>query len=240
MCSTDSSDFASFIPVIASVLTHLTQRNKEITVTSEKLKVFHSLKVPPIGIGDYLQRIVKYAYCSSECFIFALIYLDRLITQNKNCHITLYNVHRLLITSVLLAAKARDDTYYSNAYYSAIGGISNAEMNKLEISFLLLVEFNLFVTPETYEQYKTYLLQHSTAGSPKHGERVNSISSSYSSVVAHPQTQTGSSESVVVMNKKALTQGVTYMDVETEEEQTSEMANGRDYCLPGELPVTSA
>lgn len=231
MCSTESNDFASFIPVIASVLTHLTQRNKEITVTSEKLKVFHSLKVPPIGIGDYLQRIVKYAYCSSECFIFALIYLDRLITQNKNCHITLYNVHRLLITSVLLAAKARDDTYYSNAYYSAIGGISNAEMNKLEIAFLLLVDFNLFITPETYEQYKTYLLQHS--GSPS---RPSSSSPPTSSSPPH----SGSPEPVVAVSKKSQAQGVAYMDVEAEDDEgRTDTANGRDYCLPGALPVTS-
>jgi len=125
--------------------------------------LFHSLKVPPIGTSDYLNRIVKYAYCSPECFIFALIYLDRLITANKNCHITPYNVHRLLITSVLLAAKVRDDTYYSNAYYSAIGGISNAEINKLEGAFLVLVDFDLFVSPETYDQYRTYLMQHSSA-----------------------------------------------------------------------------
>jgi hypothetical protein len=159
---TEEQDLASFIPVIASVLNHITQRNQEVTCTSDTLKVFHSLKVPPIGTSDYLNRIVKYAYCSPECFVFALIYLDRLITANKNCHITPYNVHRLLITSVLLAAKARDDTYYSNAYYAAIGGISNAEINKLEGTFLVLVDFNLFITPEAYDQYRTYLLQHSS------------------------------------------------------------------------------
>lgn len=223
MCANESHDFSNFVPVIASVLTHLTQRNKDITVTSEKLKVFHSLKVPPIGIAEYLQRIVKYAYCSPECFIFALIYLDRLITQNKNCHITLYNVHRLLITSVLLAAKARDDTYYSNAYYSAIGGISNAEMNKLEVAFLLLVDFNLFITPETYEQYKTYLLQHSS--SSKDGRS--------------PSCSSSASSDIIAVNKKA--QNVAYMDVEAEDEEpSSEAANGRDYCLPGACPVTTS
>eukprot|EP00668_Euglena_longa_P011171 GGOE01013553.1.p1 GENE.GGOE01013553.1~~GGOE01013553.1.p1 ORF type:complete len:181 (+),score=24.85 GGOE01013553.1:113-655(+) len=162
----EEEGLTSFVPVIASVLNHITQRNKEMTCTSESLKVFHSLKVPPIGTSEYLNRIVKYAYCSPECFIFALIYLDRLVTANKNCHITPYNVHRLLITSVLLAAKARDDTYYSNAYYAAIGGISNSEMNKLEGTFLVLVDFNLFVSPETFAQYRTYLLQHSTSIDP--------------------------------------------------------------------------
>jgi hypothetical protein len=174
----ESQDLFTFVPVIASVLTHITQRNKEITCTSEKLKLFHSLKVPPIGTSDYLNRIVKYAYCSPECFIFALIYLDRLITANKNCHITPYNVHRLLITSVLLAAKVRDDTYYSNSYYSAIGGISNAEINKLEGTFLVLVDFDLFVSPETYDQYRTYLMQHSsTRDTPAAAEASPSSSS---------------------------------------------------------------
>lgn len=218
------TDQPGFIPVIASVLTHLTQRNSDISVTSEKLKVFHSVKAPPIGISDYLNRIVKYAYCSPECFIFALIYLDRLITQNKNCHITLYNVHRLLITSVLLAAKARDDTYYSNAYYSAIGGISNPEMNKLEVNFLLLVDFNLFITPETYDQYKTYLMQHSNAskGSPKSpkinepARRASLHSSPHSSVP-------------------------TYTSAKSEnKEKQSDAVYEQDYCLPGVCPVPTS
>jgi hypothetical protein len=194
----DEQDLNSFIPVIASVLNHITQRNKEITCTSEKLKVFHSLKVPPIGTSDYLNRIVKYAYCSPECFVFALIYLDRLITANKNCHITPFNVHRLLITSVLLAAKARDDTYYSNAYYAAIGGISNAEINKLEGTFLVLVDFNLFVSPEAFDQYRTYLMQHSSTSRDTPGISASKSSPLQSSSPACMEedgdTQTGSGE----------------------------------------------
>jgi hypothetical protein len=219
MCTAETHEFSLFVPVIASVLTHLTQRNKEITITSEKLKIFHSLKVPPIGISEYLQRIVKYAYCSSECFIFALIYLDRLITQNKNCHITLYNVHRLLITSVLLAAKGRDDTYYSNAYYSAIGGISNSEINKLEVAFLLLVDFNLFITPETYEQYKTYLLQHSA--SPK-------------------ETPRASSNDLISL-KASKSHSMSYAEDNRSDETglANCTINERDYCLPGACPVTT-
>ena len=31
------------------------------------------------------------------------------------------NVHRLLLTGVLLAAKLMDDRYYSNAYYAKVG-----------------------------------------------------------------------------------------------------------------------
>eukprot|EP01010_Urceolus_cornutus_P005073 NODE_857_length_1275_cov_252.349103_g652_i0.p1 GENE.NODE_857_length_1275_cov_252.349103_g652_i0~~NODE_857_length_1275_cov_252.349103_g652_i0.p1 ORF type:complete len:198 (+),score=19.24 NODE_857_length_1275_cov_252.349103_g652_i0:154-747(+) len=154
---------SSLVPQIASVLSQITHRNRETTHLSEKLKAFHSLELPPIGINDYVRRIVRYAYCSPECFIFALIYLDRLITTNQDCFITPYNVHRLLITSVLAAAKSRDDIYYSNAYYSAIGGIPNSEINKLEVTFLVLIKFNLFISPEVFQQYKSYLVQRTVA-----------------------------------------------------------------------------
>ena len=67
-------------------------------------------------------RIHKYASCSKECFILALIYIDRLIQRN-NFLLTELNVHRVVITAVLLAAKFFDDAYYNNAYYAKVGGV---------------------------------------------------------------------------------------------------------------------
>lgn len=42
-------------------------------------------------------RILKYAACSSECFVLALVYIDRLIQRNDLVLSTL-NVHRIIIT----------------------------------------------------------------------------------------------------------------------------------------------
>ena len=80
----------------------------------------------PISFTDF--RIHKYASCSNECFILALIYIDRLIQRN-NFLLTELNVHRVVITAVLLAAKFFDDAYYNNAYYAKVGGVLVSEMN---------------------------------------------------------------------------------------------------------------
>eukprot|EP01012_Entosiphon_sulcatum_P036627 TRINITY_DN466_c0_g1_i1.p2 TRINITY_DN466_c0_g1~~TRINITY_DN466_c0_g1_i1.p2 ORF type:complete len:178 (-),score=29.73 TRINITY_DN466_c0_g1_i1:188-721(-) len=122
-----------------------------------ELAAFESLRVPSITIADYLRRIAIYSHCSPECFVFALIYLDRLLMANPGLTITQCNVHRLIITSVLIAAKARDDTYYSNSYYASIGGITTKELNRLELMLLDLLQYNLFVTPEVFAQYRTKL-----------------------------------------------------------------------------------
>lgn len=59
--------------------------------------------------------------------------------------------------SVMLASKFFDDLYYNNAYYARVGGISNAEINNLEMELLRMISFSLYVSPEQYERYRTSL-----------------------------------------------------------------------------------
>ena len=105
-------------------------------------------------------RIHKYASCSNECFILALIYIDRLIQRN-NFLLTDLNVHRVVITAILLAAKFFDDAYYNNAYYAKVGGVLVSEMNGLEVDFLFRINFSLHVTPELFHKYREELVSHS-------------------------------------------------------------------------------
>mgnify|MGYP005993619845 CR=1 FL=1 len=44
-----------------------------------------------------LHRILKYSACSGECFVLALVYIDRLIQQH-NLVLSTLNVHRVIIT----------------------------------------------------------------------------------------------------------------------------------------------
>lgn len=47
-------------------------------------------------------RILKYAGCSEETFILALIYMDQIVQFNPDFVISSLNVHRLLITSIMV------------------------------------------------------------------------------------------------------------------------------------------
>jgi Cyclin len=105
-------------------------------------------------------RIHRYASCSNECFILALIYIDRLI-QKSNFLLTELNIHRVCVTAVLLAAKFFDDAYYNNAYFAKVGGVMISEMNSLEVDFLFRINFSLHVTPDVFDKYRSELLAQS-------------------------------------------------------------------------------
>nr|GEZ91625.1 cyclin-U4-1-like [Tanacetum cinerariifolium] len=75
----------------------------------QKVSAFHGLTRPSISIQSYLERIFKYANCSPSCYVVACVYLDRFTQQQPALLINSFNVHRLLITSVMVAAKFMDD-----------------------------------------------------------------------------------------------------------------------------------
>jgi hypothetical protein len=143
-----------FIFCFGEVLQQFTEQMDDSKEDGEHALVtlFDSVRAPAIGIGDYLQRIHKYFGATPQCFVIALVYIDRVLAGNREFKITSLNVHRLAITSVLLAVKFFDDVFYTNSYYAKVGGVRTRELNSLETLFLRLVKWRLCVSPEEYSQ----------------------------------------------------------------------------------------
>ncbi|XP_043688194.1 cyclin-U1-1 [Telopea speciosissima] len=121
------------------------------------LDVFHGVRAPSISIPKYLERIYKYTNCSPSCFVVGYVYIDRLVHKHPNSPVVSLNVHRLLVTSVMVASKMLDDVHYDNAFYARVGGVSNAELNRLELELLFLLDFSLMVSSRVFESYCLHL-----------------------------------------------------------------------------------
>ncbi|GAM25602.1 hypothetical protein SAMD00019534_087770 [Acytostelium subglobosum LB1] len=147
------SHVLSQLPIIGD---EIVKRNGYANPTHASLFVSPTGEIPRITIPDYLVRLVKFSPCSKECFIMIIVYINRLITQS-NFIVTSFNIHRLLITAILVASKYIDDIFYNNEYYSHIGGVTRDELNKLEIDFLTLLEFDVSCPWYEYLEYFSLL-----------------------------------------------------------------------------------
>jgi hypothetical protein len=116
---------------------------------------FDGVKPPPIELQQYINRLFSYIPCSTHCFVYAIIYVDRILRMNPRFKLSDLNVHRTFFTALVVASKFYDDEYYSNSWYGRVGGVSTPELNLLEVSFLKLIKFRLSVSPEEYEMYLT-------------------------------------------------------------------------------------
>eukprot|EP00961_Rhodomonas_salina_P268355 3626372-Rhodomonas_salina.2 len=115
------------------------------------MRVFDGDRVCPVAVDNYVRRIMKYGSCDPACLAMAMIYLERIKKKWQKTWITSQNVQRLYLVAVMEAAKFHEDCTYTNARWAEIGAISLEEINKLEIAFLSLTEWELFVDRVDYD-----------------------------------------------------------------------------------------
>lgn len=120
---------------------------------------FSPSKQTSFTLNFYCKRLLDYTCCSKSCFVVAILYLVRLSERCPIFELNDFNVHRLICTAVVLAAKWLDDVSYSNSHYARVGGIQTAaEMSRLEEHMLRSLDFRLFITKEKYEEVETNFL----------------------------------------------------------------------------------
>lgn len=104
--------------VLSSMLEKLVARNENLQQLDgdggpvrlgKSLNAFHGVRAPSISIPKYLERIYKYTNCSPSCFVVGYVYIDRLTHRHPDSLVISLNVHRLLVTSVMVASKILDD-----------------------------------------------------------------------------------------------------------------------------------
>ncbi|KFX93089.1 hypothetical protein O988_06995 [Pseudogymnoascus sp. VKM F-3808] len=120
---------------------------------------FYSKKPPPISIEDYLMRIHKFCPMSTGVYLATSVYIHRLAVEERAIPVTRRNCHRLLLAGLRVAMKALEDLSYPHRRFSKVGGVSENELARLEISFCFLTNFELRTTKEMLLDHAVTLKQ---------------------------------------------------------------------------------
>lgn len=126
---------------------------------------FFSKKAPPISVDDYLQRMHRYCPMSTAVYLAAGAYLYRLAIEDKSVPVTAKTIHRLLLAALRIAMKALEDLSYPHKRFAGVGGVSERELAKLEISICYLMNFDLRMTAERLQEKAVAMQQFVVASS---------------------------------------------------------------------------
>jgi len=151
----ETSQLEYIFKIISENLLNITSSNKQIKISPNISPIFNINK-PLISIYDYLCRINRYSSFELSTYIVSLIYLDRICKEAK-IFLTPYNIHKLLFTSILIAAKYNEDKLYTNSHYAKIAGVSTKELINMENCFLFSIKFKLYIDVKTYQEYSSCL-----------------------------------------------------------------------------------
>nr|GAT46196.1 cyclin-domain-containing protein [Mycena chlorophos] len=154
---------ATVTPTDAPIWRTLTTASRTAISTPASVLTFHARNIPTISLEAYLLRILKYCPTTNEVFLSLLVYFDRMSklsteATGRTFVIDSYNIHRLVIAGVTVASKFFSDVFYTNSRYAKVGGLPQAELNQLELQFLLLNDFRLVIPREEMQRYAEQLI----------------------------------------------------------------------------------
>ena len=104
----------------------------------------------------YLRRILKEYLANEVDLTIALLYFDRIYRVSPP--LLLHNTRAYIITSLVLSLKYWHDKVHSNQFYSEVGGVTLQELNMWERETLVLLDYDLGISQEDYNQYWTQLV----------------------------------------------------------------------------------
>ena len=114
---------------------------------------FYSRKVPPIGLEEYLLRLHKYCPMSTAVYLSTSLYIYRLAIIDKIIPVTARNVHRLVLAGLRVTMKALEDRSYPHRRFAKVGGVTEMELGRLEISFCFITNFEFRVSRELLSKH---------------------------------------------------------------------------------------
>eukprot|EP01062_Namystynia_karyoxenos_P006581 TRINITY_DN12309_c0_g1_i1.p1 TRINITY_DN12309_c0_g1~~TRINITY_DN12309_c0_g1_i1.p1 ORF type:complete len:220 (+),score=42.62 TRINITY_DN12309_c0_g1_i1:104-763(+) len=138
------------LPRICATLTAAAKRNTAEGHSSPSGAVFEGTPPAAGNLENYLAHLVRYSICNAAVWV-AVTALLRRLEAGAGVRPTESNVHRLVFTAYMLAAKIMDDRGYANAAYAQIGFVSQGELYEMEAAFLRGVEWRLVLSTQEYE-----------------------------------------------------------------------------------------
>ncbi|KAH6635835.1 cyclin-domain-containing protein [Chaetomium tenue] len=114
---------------------------------------FYCRVPPPVSVTEYLRRVHDYCPLSAGVYLATSLYIHRLAVLERAIVVTKRNAHRLVLAGLRVAMKALEDLYYPHRIIARVGGISEKELARLEISFCFLTSFDLAVDASMLEQH---------------------------------------------------------------------------------------
>lgn len=114
---------------------------------------FYSKNEPPISVNQYLQRLHQFCPMSTAVYLATSLYIHRLAVEERAIPVTRRNAHRLVLAGLRVAMKALEDLSYPHTKIAKVGGVSEVELARLEISFCFLAGFELVVGEEILKKH---------------------------------------------------------------------------------------
>ena len=119
---------------------------------SENMEIISKME-----IDEFIERIVNYLHIDNTLLVLSMMNLDKVLS-NKFI-LTENNVHKMIFMCFMETQKFYEDESYKNKDYARVCGVSIDELLLMEVSFMEIINFSLYIKDEDYQNYYKNFIQ---------------------------------------------------------------------------------
>lgn len=124
-----------------------------VALTPAGNRPFESRRSTRCSLQEFLTRIFSFSSTvSNACYVVMLLFLERAMLRHPALFLHSGNANRIIFGSFICASKVVEDFYTSNVEFAELGGLSQQDVNQLEIEFLDALCWQTGITKEEFEQ----------------------------------------------------------------------------------------
>ena len=142
-------DYTSDIKCPSSIFDMNKQNNIETDSDSENE---NNSIIEKNDIENFIIRCIQLLDIEEEILILSMMALDKLLKNNfLLCE---NNLHKVIFICIMETHKYyNDDFFISNNDYSKVSGIPTDELLNMELEFMNIIDFNMYINEEDYDNY---------------------------------------------------------------------------------------
>ncbi|RHZ66086.1 hypothetical protein Glove_309g107 [Diversispora epigaea] len=126
------------------------------------LKKTGSCESPDLNFKRFCVKMISKSPIIEPVVFLSLKYIQRYIKKGNNINIT--NEYQLFTIALMVANKWHNDEVYAKKVWSEISGISQVDIDSMEISFLKSLNFKMHITESKYAFWLNCLKKHNLTG----------------------------------------------------------------------------
>ncbi|CDH53740.1 cyclin-related 2 [Lichtheimia corymbifera JMRC:FSU:9682] len=157
----------------------------------------HIANATSSAFKKFSRQILHATQLSESVVMLSLKYIAMLLQRNPNIQGAEGSEYRLFTVALMLANKFLDDNTFTNKTWSDVSGMKVTDLNIMELEFLDVLHFGLFVKKDEFERWKVALVNfknqlHSVYQAQEQQQRQKMIEASLKSVglsMLQPQEQ---------------------------------------------------
>jgi len=153
--SEERSDFGRAVGRVLSQAALMTSMTRSKVPTSSEFKILFNTQTHH-NLEECLASLARRLPLSCEAFTLSLYYIDLLQSAHDGL-VTWLNIERLFAVGIVLASKFAYDRVYTNNYYARVLGVEVGMLNRMEVTMLRLLDFNLTPNPERWTQLHAFV-----------------------------------------------------------------------------------